>query len=75
MVGSVTSCGKTSSNILAIRPTILTSDDDITQWIGLPGGLSISGIAYIWNRWRPWREKFSRQPSLVQSSGSVPQLP
>ena len=46
---------------------MLTSDDDTTPWIGLPGGLSISGIACIWNQWRPWREKFSRQPFSLSS--------
>ena len=51
---------------------MLMSDDDTTQWIGLPGGLSISGIAYIWNRWRPWREKFSRHPMLCSPQVSPP---
>jgi hypothetical protein len=42
----------------------VTSDDDTTQWIGLPGGLRISGLACLWNRRRPWCETFSRHPSL-----------
>ncbi len=43
-------------------PPIVTRDDDTPQGIGLPGALSISGIACFWHRWRPWHEKFSRQP-------------
>ena len=46
---------------------MLTSDDGTTPWIGLPGGLSTSGITCIWNRWRPWRKKFSRQATCVVS--------
>src|SRR5262249_6825000 len=35
-----------------------------TGQFGLPGGLSLSGIACLRNRWRPWCETFSRHPFL-----------